>query len=165
MHLTMNIAHRDLKAENILFKSADPSDLTIKMCDFGFAAKITEGQKNKPLTSLVGSPYYIAPEVLSREYDYRCDLWSAGILLYFMLSHAFPFKGPNTDEIFHSIKKEKVSFDGLIWSTISEEAKDLIQKLLVKSPDVRLTAQEALNHPFITNYCSGGSRILRNFSH
>jgi calcium-dependent protein kinase len=92
MHHTLHLAHRDIKAENILFKTQDPSDLTVKLCDFGFAISSLESEHRK-LSSLVGSPYYIAPEILQKGYDYRCDLWSVGILLYFMLSHTFPFKG------------------------------------------------------------------------
>jgi calcium-dependent protein kinase len=88
MHQTLKIAHRDVKAENILFKSSDSSDLTIKLCDFSFATPSTESYG---LKTMVGSPYYIAPEVLNKKYDYRCDMWSVGILLFFMLSHTFPF--------------------------------------------------------------------------
>lgn len=125
MHQTLNIAHRDVKAENILFKSADPSDLTIKLCDFGFATPSSK-DNFKGLSTVVGSPYYIAPEVFSQAYDYRCDLWSVGILLFFMLSYTFPFKGQTSDDIFRSIKKDKVSFDGHAWEKVSEQAKDLI---------------------------------------
>lgn len=66
-----------------------------------------------------------------------------------MLSRVFPFTGQTPEEIFHSIKKEKLNLDGLVWDSISEDAKDLISKLLVKSPDIRLTAVEALAHPFL----------------
>lgn len=76
-------------------------------------------------------------------------MWSVGILLYFILSHNFPFKGQTSEEIFHSIRKDKLSFDGIVWDKVSESAKDLISKLLVKSPDIRLTAVEALNHPYL----------------
>lgn len=108
---------------------------------------------------MVGSPYYIAPEILQKAYDYRCDLWSVGILLFFMLSHSFPFKGQTSEEIFHSIKKDKLTFDGLIWDKVSEQAKDLISKLLVKSPDIRLTAVEALDHPYLSKYQASSKAI------
>ena len=103
----------------MLFKFSDLSDMTVKLCDFGFAVDYSDRDQ---LSKLVGSPYYIAPEVLSESYDFRCDLWSVGILLYYMLSHSFPFKGTNSEEIFHSIKKDKVNFDGLAWEGISEDA-------------------------------------------
>jgi calcium-dependent protein kinase len=119
--------------------------MTVKLCDFGFA---TKSEQPMGLSKLVGSPYYIAPEVFSEAYDHRCDLWSAGVLLYYMLSHSFPFTGKTPEEIFHSIKKEKLNFEGVSWECVSEDAKDLISKLLVKSPDIRLTAFEALSHSF-----------------
>ena len=151
MHKTSNIVHRDVKAENVLFKSEDPTDLTIKLCDFGFAIKVPEGNSPKHLNSLVGSPYYIAPEVFQGDgYDYRCDLWSVGVLLYYMLSKgSFPFKGDTPDEIFQNIKKEPIVFDGHVWDGVSQSAKDLTRKLLVKCPDARIEAVEALRHPFL----------------
>lgn len=150
MHKTLKIVHRDIKAENILFKSQDPSDLTVKICDFGFAIRLREDLQQKQLNSFVGSPYYIAPEIFQAEgYDHRCDLWSAGILLYNMLSQGqFPFKGNRAEEIFQNIKKQPLLFDGLIWNSISDSAKDLIRKLLVKCPDARIDILEALKHPF-----------------
>ena len=93
----MGVAHRDIKAENILFKSSDQSDPTVKLCDFGLAIPSKNGNY---LKSVVGSPYYRASEVISGAYDYRCDLWSVGILLFYMLSHTFPFKGQSSEEIF-----------------------------------------------------------------
>ena len=121
----------------------------VKLCDFGFATSFVE-ENPKSLQKIVGSPYYIAPEVLlASSYDYRCDLWSLGILLYFMLSHTFPFKGLTNDEIFHSIKREKLKFEGIIWDGISEKAKDFIAKLLTKSPVIRMTAVDALEHPYL----------------
>ena len=151
MHQTLKIAHRDVKAENVLFKSDNSEDLTVKLCDFGLATPCSL-ESPTCLSSVVGSPYYIAPEILSKAYDHRCDLWSAGILLYFMLSHTFPFKGLHSEDIFHSIKKDKLSFEGLVWDKVSDQAKDLISKLLVKSPDIRLTAVEALEHPYLSKH-------------
>jgi calcium-dependent protein kinase len=153
MHQTLKIAHRDVKAENILFKSGNAADVTVKLCDFGLAVPISL-ESPTCLSSIVGSPYYIAPEVLAKGYDHRCDLWSAGILLYFMLSHTFPFKGFNSKDIFRSIKKDKLAFEGLVWDKVSDQAKDLVSKLLVKSPDIRLTAAEALAHPYLSRSTS-----------
>jgi calcium-dependent protein kinase len=90
MHQTLKIAHRDVKAENVLFKYADKNNMTVKLCDFGFA---TQFRDNNLISGVVGSPYYIAPEIFQGTYDYRCDLWSVGVLLYFMLSHTYPFRG------------------------------------------------------------------------
>jgi calcium-dependent protein kinase len=96
------------------------------------------------LSKLVGSPYYIAPEVFSEAYDSRCDLWSAGVLLYFMLSRQFPFQGKVPNEIYHNIKHGLLSFNGTAWENISDDAKDLISRLLVRDPRIRLSASEAL---------------------
>ena len=100
----------------------------------------------------MGSPYYIAPEVFQGDgYDHRCDLWSVGVLLYYMLSRgSYPFKGDTPDEIFQNIKKEALVFDGQVWENVSQSAKDLTRKLLVKCPDVRIKAEEALRHPFLS---------------
>ena len=100
---------------------------------------------------LVKTPFYIAPEVLNNNYDEKCDLWSCGVILYVMLSGEPPFYGENDDEIYSQILTADVKFDQNIWEDISEEAKDLIRKLLVKNQKNRLSAVEALSHPWIQN--------------
>lgn len=97
--------------------------MTVKLCDIGFAIS-SDG--TQPLSRLVGSPYYIAPEVFNESYDSRCDLWSVGILLFYMLSHTFPFTGQKPCEIFHNIKHGVLHFEGVAWEKISVDAKDLI---------------------------------------
>ena len=94
----------------------------------------------------------MAPEVFQGDgYDQGCDLWSVGVLLFYMLSRgSFPFKGDTPDEIFQNIKKEPLIFDGLVWEGVSQSAKDLTRKLLVKCPDARIEAVEALRHPFLS---------------
>jgi calcium-dependent protein kinase len=108
------ITHRDLKPENILFEdeSSDPNSLNnnlIKIIDFGTAAEFTPGVR---LKERVGSPYYVAPEVLKGSYTHKCDMWSCGVILYVLLCGAPPFDGNNRKEIFDQIVKAKITFKG-----------------------------------------------------
>ena len=151
-----NIVHRDLKLENILIQEIEKSKTTgedlfnIKIIDFG-TARIFNSKK-KP-QSIVGSSYYIAPEVLNQRYGKECDLWSVGVILYmFIVGHA-PFDGTDDEEITGNIQKGVYRKDDRRWKKASKEVKDLIQKLLIYSPKKRLTALQALKHPWfkITN--------------
>ena len=146
-----NIVHRDLKLENILIQEIEKSKTTgedlfnIKIIDFG-TARIFD-KKKKP-QSIVGSSYYIAPEVLRQKYNRECDLWSVGVILYmFIVGHA-PFDGCDDEEITENIAKGVYKKTDKRWIKASKEVKDLIQKLLVYYPKKRLTAIEALSHPW-----------------
>jgi len=136
------IIHRDIKPENLLFETSDENSV-LKIIDFGTSRKITEDIK---CTELIGTPYYVAPEVLEGAYDEKCDLWSCGVILYIMLSGYPPFNGLNTGKIFKKIKHALYTFSSEEWQGISEDAKDLISKLLQKDPNQRLSAEEALMH-------------------
>jgi len=144
-----NIVHRDLKLENILIHEKERSKTTgedlfnIKIIDFG-TARIFD-KKNKP-QSIVGSSYYIAPEVLRQRYNKECDLWSVGVILYmFIVGHA-PFDGCDDEEITSNIQRGVYRKNDRRWIKASREVKDLIQKLLTYRPSQRLTAIQALNH-------------------
>ena len=144
-----NIVHRDLKLENILIHEKERSKITgedlfnIKIIDFG-TARIFD-KKNKP-QSIVGSSYYIAPEVLRQRYNKECDLWSVGVILYmFIVGHA-PFDGCDDEEITSNIQRGVYRKNDRRWIKASKEVKDLIQKLLTYRPSQRLTAIQALNH-------------------
>ena len=146
-----NIVHRDLKLENILIQEIEKSKTTgedlfnIKIIDFG-TARIFDNKK-KP-QSIVGSSYYIAPEVLNQKYGKECDLWSVGVILYmFIVGHA-PFDGCDDEEITGNIQKGIYKKDDKRWKKASREVKDLIQKLLIYNPQKRLTALQALRHPW-----------------
>ena len=162
-----DVVHRDLKPENILFETNDEGS-PVKIIDFGLAR---EHLGRTPMTNLVGTPYYIAPEVLRRKYDKSCDLWSVGVIAYILLSGYPPFNGSNNEEIHQSILKGRFSFPSREWKGTSQEARDFIRRLLVTDPSKRMTAEQALNHPWIVDallnaYRNGGSpdeSIVRGF--
>jgi calcium-dependent protein kinase len=146
-----NIVHRDLKLENILIQEIEKSKtngeelFNIKIIDFGTARIFSN--KKKP-QSIVGSSYYIAPEVLRQNYNKECDLWRVGVILYmFIVGHA-PFDGCDDEEITGNIQRGVYKKDERRWKKASKEVKDLIQKLLIYNPKKRLTALEALKHPW-----------------
>ena len=121
------IVHRDIKPENILVQNDDKKnknyldEIHIKLIDFGASNFFKE---NEILTLKVGSPYYIAPEVLNKCYNEKCDIWSAGVVLYVMLTGNFPFVGKTSQKLFESIKTGKYKNTGKEWEAISKEAKD-----------------------------------------
>jgi len=96
--------------------------------------------------TIVGTPYYVAPEVLKGSYDFACDIWSLGVILYIMLCGYPPFEGDNNKEIFKRVLQQKLEFDPEDWTKISDEAKDLISRMLQKDPSKRISAIDALDH-------------------
>jgi calcium-dependent protein kinase len=104
------------------------------------------------MTTRVGTPYYIAPEVLGRHYDKSCDLWSIGVITYILLCGYPPFYGDTDPEIFASVRAGRYDFDSPEWTQVSNEAKDLISRLLLLDPSKRLTADEALRHPWLSGF-------------
>ena len=141
---SMNIIHRDLKPENILIVKRQKNGYhPIKIIDFG-TAKVF--QKEKAEHVLIGSAYYIAPEVLSRNYTELCDLWSRGVIMYILLTGRPPFNGSNEEEIMKKIKEGNYDLKKYPWGVISEEAKDLLKGLLQVNTKKRLTAKQALEH-------------------
>ena len=158
------ILHRDLKLENLMVSEIEKDIITgeeyfwIKIIDFG-TAKIFE--KNKTEKAVIGSSYYIAPEVLKQRYNEKCDTWSVGVILYMTLVGVAPFDGQTDDDIIHRIKVGKYNKSHVRFVEHSEEAKDLVYKLLEKNIDKRLSAKEALNHPWFEKY--GGRNLFCNF--
>ena len=144
----MNIVHRDLKPENILIvKRMKNGCHPIKIIDFG-TAKIFSKEKKETL--LIGSAYYIAPEVLDRNYTEKCDLWSCGVIMYILLTGRPPFGGNTDMEIMQKIKSCKYDLTKYPWGIVSKEAKDLIKDLLQLNPGQRLSAEKALKHPWFS---------------
>nr|GMC47824.1 calcium-dependent protein kinase 29 [Ipomoea batatas] len=141
----MGVMHRDLKPENFLLVSKD-DDSPLKATDFGLSVFIEEGQIYK---DIVGSAYYVAPEVLRRKYGKEIDVWSAGVILYILLSGFPPFWGETEKAIFEEILKAQLDLESSPWPSISSSAKDLIRKMLTVDPQKRITAAEALEHPWL----------------
>ena len=158
------ILHRDLKLENIMVSETEKDLVTgeeyfwIKIIDFG-TAKIFE--KNKKEKTVIGSSYYIAPEVLKKRYNEKCDTWSVGVILYMTLVGVAPFDGDNDEEITARIRIGKYNKTNSRFVSHSEEAKDLVYKLLDRNIETRLSAKEALNHPWFEKY--GGRALFSNF--
>jgi len=150
-----NIVHRDLKPENIMVennrksKKEDKNEqeiINIKLIDFG-TCNYFDGKKK--LTLRVGTHYYIAPEVLRKSYDEKCDIWSCGVILYILLCGYPPFSGYSTEEIMYEVLQGKFTMEGNEWKKVSSSAKDLVTKLLELKVEKRLSAQEAINHKWI----------------
>ncbi|GMI82464.1 calcium-dependent protein kinase 29 [Hibiscus trionum] len=141
----MGVMHRDLKPENFLMVSKDENS-PIKATDFGLSVFIEEGRMYK---DLVGSAYYVAPEVLQRKYGKEIDVWSAGVILYILLSGVPPFWGETEKEIFKAVSEGNLDLESQPWPSISDAAKDLIRKMLARDPRKRITAAQALEHPWM----------------
>jgi len=153
-----SIMHRDLKPENFLFLDKRP-DSPLKIIDFGLAARFQPGQV---MATKAGTPYYVAPQVLQGKYGKECDLWSAGVIMYILLCGYPPFHGDNDAEILQKVKAGKFTFNEADWKSVSEEAKDLIRKLLTFNPKDRITAETALNHPWIQHKAISTSDVPIN---
>ncbi|KAK9123554.1 hypothetical protein Sjap_013156 [Stephania japonica] len=139
------VVHRDLKPENILLATRAVSS-PIKLADFGLATYIKPGQS---LHGTVGSPFYIAPEVLAGGYNQAADVWSAGVILYILLSGMPPFWGKTKSRIFDAVRAATLRFPSDPWDLISSSAKDLIKEMLCTDPAQRLTAKQVLEHSWI----------------
>jgi len=142
-----HVAHRDLKPENLLLLS-EVDDSAVKIADFGFAKKVYE--KNS-LKTQCGTPGYVAPEILEgTPYDERSDMWSVGVILYILLGGYPPFIESTQRDLFRKIRRGEYEFHEEYWGTVSSEAKDLISSLLTVDANLRLTAEQALENPWIT---------------
>ena len=114
------------------------------------------------MNTKVGTPYYVAPEVLNREYTKSCDIWSIGAITYILLCGYPPFYGDTDNQIFDSVRTGRFDFPSPDWDGISQSAKDFICALLRKDPSKRLTASEALRHAWIQEMCRADSKRGRH---
>ena len=143
------IVHRDLKPENMLLEQ-DRDLEKIKIVDFGTSLSFDESRN---LDEKLGTAYYIAPEVIKKKYNQKCDLWSCGVIMYILLSGEPPFNDPRADNeaIMKKVEIGKYDLTSGIWKTISKEAKDLVKKLLTYNPDDRIDAEQAMKHTWIAD--------------
>lgn len=145
------VVHRDIKPENILFDN--DSSKTLKLSDFGLSGIMKE---NNLLSTCAGTPGFMAPEVIkSNGYGYECDMWSVGVLAYFLLSGVLPFNHSVPYKLYQSILNAEYEF-GPEFEDVSPEAKDFIIKCIRVKPKERLTAKKALKHPWIDQFGFGG---------
>lgn len=141
-----DIVHRDLKPENLLLVSKT-DDIKLKLADFGFATYATE-----PLTEGCGTLLYVAPEILlKQEYWTAPDMWSMGVITYILLCGYPPFFDPDQDRLAKKVVRGKYKFRDEDWADISDDAKNFVRALLQRNPEDRMTAEEALEHPWIKN--------------
>jgi calcium-dependent protein kinase len=150
----MKIIHRDLKPENILINKNDNGFVTIKVCDFGTSLKFKKGDVQD---EVVGSIYYIAPEVLKKKYNSKCDLWSCGVIMYILLTGVPPFGGSNNRIIVEKILKH--DYDKTLLNKRCKACKELISLLLERNISKRIRADEALKHKWFQIYKSKEIRV------
>jgi len=135
-----------LKIKKVYFKNL--SNFQIKLIDFGCSKILT--RKHYKYQDVIGTCQYMSPEVAQNQYNQKCDIWSCGVIMYVLLSGYFPFSGETEKEIENNIINYNFTMDIPEFKTISKEAKDLLKKLLTYDPNSRISAMEALNHPFFT---------------
>ncbi|KAM7147403.1 phosphorylase b kinase gamma catalytic chain, liver/testis isoform 3-T3 [Molossus nigricans] len=152
-----NIVHRDLKPENILLDD----NMQIRLSDFGFSCHLEPGEK---LRDLCGTPGYLAPEILKCSmdethpgYGKEVDLWACGVILFTLLAGSPPFWHRRQILMLRMIMEGQYQFNSPEWDDRSNTVKDLISRLLQVDPEERLTAQQALQHPFFER-CEGSQR-------
>ncbi|KAL3690099.1 hypothetical protein R1sor_016408 [Riccia sorocarpa] len=139
------VMHRDLKPENFLLSSKS-ENAPLKATGFRLSVFFKPGEK---FTDIVGSLYYTAPEILSRNYGPEADIWSAGVILYVLLSGVPPFRGDTEYDISEEILSGRVDYKSYPWPDITFSAKNLVKRMLDRNPNTRITAKEVLAHPWI----------------
>ena len=150
----MKIIHRDLKPENILINKNDNGFVKIKICDFGTSLCFKRGEIQD---KVVGSIYYIAPEVLKKKYNSKCDLWSCGVIMYILLTAVPPFGGSNNKTIINKILIGQ--YDKARLGKKCKACIDLIDKLLERDVTKRISAMAALKHKWFQIYKSKEIRV------
>lgn len=146
------IVHRDIKPENILFTSKEEGS-PIKIIDFGLARQFNKSQ-DESMRTVVGTPYYIAPEVLQKDYDESCDLWSVGIIAYILLCGYPPFNGADNSAVYAAVRRGAYYFPSSEWRHVSYEARDFIRRLLQVDVSKRMTIDQAIRHPWMVRHAA-----------
>ncbi|ORZ21029.1 kinase-like domain-containing protein [Lobosporangium transversale] len=144
------VVHRDLKPENLLFKTAD-EDSRLLIADFGLS-RIIDHESFHVLTTTCGTPGYMAPEIFKKSgHGKPVDMWALGVITYFLLCGYTPFDRQNSMDEMHAILHAEYHFEPIeYWEGVSETAKSFVSRLLTVDPDLRMTAAEALQHPWLT---------------
>jgi serine/threonine protein kinase len=153
------VVHRDIKPENILFTSKDDDTSPIKIIDFGLARKFN-AREDVSMSTVVGTPYYIAPEVLQKDYDSACDLWSVGVIAYILLCGYPPFNGADNAAVYASVRRGTYYFPSSDWKNVSYEARDFIRRLLQVDVTKRMSVEQALRHPWMVRYAPSSPSSL-----
>lgn len=147
LHDTVKIVHRDIKLENIILDD----QRNISLIDFGFADHLTDD-----MTDRLGSPVYCSPEIVQgKSYGANTDVWSMGVVTYYLVDGDLPFEGETIDDVFESICYKQPRISEIV--NLSTECKDFLSQVLRKDPKTRLTISEAMRHPWIT-----GQRTKKN---
>jgi calcium/calmodulin-dependent protein kinase I len=155
----MGIVHRDLKPENLLYSTPN-DDAVLKLADFGLAQLL---KSNELMHNACGTPGYVAPEVLRNDssgYGKEVDMWSVGVILYILLCGFPPFYDEDNGKLFMAIQKGEFDYPSPYWDDVSPEATDLIDKLLVLDPAMRLTAPQALEHPWLSSTDGRNTKLV-----
>mmetsp|Transcript_41543 Transcript_41543/g.90510 ORF Transcript_41543/g.90510 Transcript_41543/m.90510 type:complete len:515 (-) Transcript_41543:136-1680(-) len=156
------ICHRDLKPEAILFDEKKSfAEAGVKLVHYSCATRVDSGGV---MTTRVGTPLYVAPEVVQGRYDFSCDVWSCGVILYLLLSGHPPFTGETEGEIIGKVRVGHVSLIGPAWKVVSGAAKDLVRWTLKLNTAVRFTAEQCLNHEWIRDIATGTTKALLDSS-
>jgi len=154
----MGVIHRDLKPENFLLED-ERDDCTLKAIDFGLSVFFSEGEI---LSQIVGSAYYVAPEVLRKNHGKESDIWSCGVILYILLCGVPPFYGETENQIFDTILRGELDFQSDPWPTVSDAAKNCVQQMLVSNPKKRASAEEILKHEWLKKNGIASDKPLDN---
>mmetsp|Transcript_39035 Transcript_39035/g.49845 ORF Transcript_39035/g.49845 Transcript_39035/m.49845 type:complete len:217 (+) Transcript_39035:452-1102(+) len=154
------IVHRDVKPENFLFR--EQGSFHLVLIDFGFSRSFS--LEEELMKSRVGTIFYMAPEVLAKKYNEKCDIWALGVIMYVLLCGYFPFNGEDDSETMEAILSNQIQFPEEEWDCISPQAKELVQLLLKPNFKERLSAHNALLHPYFLKSRSNSQRSERSSS-
>lgn len=145
---SVDIIHGDVKPANVLLTDKDDYSM-LKLCDFGLSMIMPSDVDLLDTKRLKGTPLFMAPENLSRDYSKKSDIWSLGVMTYLLLSNSFPFYDDDMYKLWYEILHKEPDFSNPKWEQISEPAKDFIKACLQKQTSDRMSASECLKHPWL----------------
>ena len=163
LHEEKNTVHRDIKCENFLFMENENNGkggATIKLIDFGMSRV---DPLDQPMTTSIGTAYYVSPEVLNKSYGKKCDLWSVGVVVYMIICGYYPFYGDSTNEIVKHVASGKLDYPTAEWGGVAS-AKEFVSALLTVDPKERPSALEAIEHPWIVKHTAARKTLSRSLS-